>query len=261
MEPKMKKTILLALTVFTLLTTCAAASDRPVRIAIEGVYPPFNYVDPQGNPKGFEVDLAKTLCDMIGRKYQFVVLDWDGMLTGLLAGKVDAVMASMSITDERKKSVAFTQKYYEEQGSFVAAKGSGLVIFPAGLKGKRIGVQRSTTWSAYVENTYPDATLIYYDNDDRGLLDLLAGRIDTYLGQTYYMKQCLKKNEFETCTIVGDRVSDNPYVGEGIGIALRKRDTQLKDQLNQALDKILNKGTYKQIADKYFDFNIYGKNN
>jgi ABC-type amino acid transport substrate-binding protein len=182
------------------------------------------------------------------------------MLTGLLAGKVDAVMASMSITDERKKSVAFTQKYYEEQGSFVDAKGSGLVISPAGLKGKRIGVQRSTTWSAYVENTYPDATLIYYDNDDRGLLDLLAGRIDTYLGQTYYMKQCLKKNEFETCTIVGDRVSDNPYVGEGIGIALRKRDTQLKDQLNQALDKILKNGTYKQIADKYFDFNIYGKN-
>jgi ABC-type amino acid transport substrate-binding protein len=187
MELKMKKTILLALTIITLMATCAAASDRPVRIAIEGVYPPFNYVDPQGNPKGFEVDLAKTLCDMLGRKYQFVVLDWDGMLTGLLAGKVDAVMASMSITDERKKSVAFTQKYYEEQGSFVAAKGSGLVISPEGLKGKRIGVQRSTTWSGYVENTYPGAAIVYYDNDDRGLLDLLAGRIDTYLGQTYYM--------------------------------------------------------------------------
>jgi ABC-type amino acid transport substrate-binding protein len=70
---------------------------------------------------------------------------------------------------------------------------------------------------------------------------------------------CLKKNEFKTCTIVGDPVSDNPYVGEGIGIALRKGDTQLKDQLNQALDKILKNGTYKQIADKYFDFNIYGK--
>lgn len=257
----MKKTVLLVFAIFILITTCAAASDRPVRIAIEGVYPPFNYVDPQGNPKGFEVDLAKTLCDTIGCKYQFVVLDWDGMLTGLLAGKVDAVMASMSITEERKKSVAFTQKYYEEQGSFVAAKGSGLTISPAGLKGKRIGVQRSTTWSAYVENTYPDAKLAYYENDDRGLLDLLAGRIDAYLGQTYYMNQCLKKNEFTTCTIVGDPVSDTPYVGEGIGIALRKRDTRLLAQFNQALDKILKNGTYQQIADKYFDFNIYGKSN
>lgn len=254
----MKKSVLLAVMIFALMVTSAVASDRPIKIAIEGVYPPFNYVDKDGNPKGFEVDLAKTLCDNMGQKYQFVVLDWDGIIPGLLARKVDAVFASMSITEERKKSVAFTQKYYEENGSFVTQKGSGLVISQEGLKGKNIGVQRSTTWSSYIENTYPEAKIVYYDDDNRGLLDLVAGRIDTYLAQSYYMSQWLKKPESKDFEVVGDPVGDKRYIGDGIGIALRKEDTDLKKQLNDALDTILKNGTYKKIASKYFDFDIYG---
>ncbi len=254
----MKKIIVFVGMIIALATTTALASERPVKIAIEGQYPPFNYVDKDGVPNGFEVDLAKALCKEIGRTCKFVVLDWDGILTGLLSRKVDAVMASMSITDERKKSVAFTQKYYEESGSYIAKKGSGIEISKDGLKGKRVGVQRSTTWSTYVENTYPDATILYYDDDNRGCLDLLAGRIDTYLAQSYFMNQWLKKPEAQSLEITGAPVRDTEYIGEGIGIALRKEETDLKNQLNQALEKLLKNGTYQKIASRYFDFDIYG---
>lgn len=215
-------------------------------------------MDSQGTPKGFEVDLARQICSIIGRECKFVVLDWDGIIPGLLARKVDMVMASMSITEERKKSVAFTGKYYEESGSYVTRKGSGMVISEEGLKGKRVGVQRSTTWNSYIENTYPDVDVVYYDDDNKGLLDLLAGRIDTYLAQSYFMSQWLKKPEAAELQISGAPVRDSQYIGEGIGIAVRKGDVELKEKLDEALATILKNGTYKTIASRYFDFDIYG---
>lgn len=254
----MKKAIFLMLMVFAFAATSALAADRPVRIAIEGNYPPFNYVDQDGQAKGFEVDLAKALCDLMGRECTFVVLDWDGMIPGLLAGKVDAVMASMSITEERRKAVAFTSKYYDESGSYVVRKGSGVEISNDGLSDARIGVQRSSTWSDYIKNTYPDSTVVYYDNDDKGCLDLLAGRIDTYLAQSYYMSQWVKKPEGAGLEIKGMPVHDTRFIGEGIGIALRKDNTELKERLDTALATILENGTYKKIASAYFDFDIYG---
>jgi len=254
----MKQITLLILMILSITLTSAMASERPLRIAIEGQYPPFNYVDKNGAPKGFEVELAKTLCANIGRECTFVVLNWDGMLTGLLAGKVDAIMASMSITEERKKSVAFTDKYYEERGSFVIRKDSDLVISKEGLKGKVIGVQRSTTWETYIEQTYPDAQIVYFEDDNRGCFDLLAGRIDTYLAQSYFMSEWVKKPEAKNLKIAGAPVKDSRYIGEGIGIALRKGDTDLKKQLNDALATLLKNGTYKEIASRYFNFDIYG---
>lgn len=254
----MKRNILLTLMAFLLSIGSAVAAEPPVRIAIEGQYPPFNYVDQQGTPKGFEVDLAKELCSVMGRECRFVVLDWDGIITGLLSHKVDAIMASMTITEERKKSVAFTQKYYEESGSYVVRKGSGVSPSIDGLKGRRVGVQRSTSWSSYVEENYPDSEIVYYDDDNKGLLDLLAGRIDTYLAQSYFMSQWLQKPEAKDLAISGDPVSDAQYTGQGIGIAVRKDDTKLKKQLDDAIITVLQNGAYKRIASKYFDFDIYG---
>lgn len=254
----MKKIVLLLCMSLFLTITSAMASDRPLRIAIEGQYPPFNYVDKDGSAKGFEVDLAKKLCESINRECNFVVVDWDGMIPGLLAGKTDAVIASMSITEERKKSVAFTNKYYEESGSFVIKKGSGIEISKEGLKGKIIGVQRSTTWSTYVEQMYPDSQLVYFEDDNRGLFDLIAGRIDTYLAQSYFMSQWVKKPEAKDLEVSTNPVRDTRYIGEGIGIALRKDETELKNQFNEALDALLENGTYTDIASSYFDFDIYG---
>nr|WP_320012754.1 transporter substrate-binding domain-containing protein [uncultured Desulfobulbus sp.] len=257
----MKKLFVLFLMFFSIIHTQALAADRLLRIAIEGQYPPFNFIDQQGQPKGFEIDLARELCRSIGRTCTFVVLDWNGMLPGLLAGKVDAIMASMSITEKRKKAVAFTDKYYEESGSFVIRKDSGQQISPEGLKGKKIGVQNSTTWESYIKNTYPDAQVVFFEDDNRGCFDLLSGRIDTYLAQSYFMSEWVKKPEAKNLVIAGDPVRDTRSIGEGIGIALKKSNTELKKELNEALAAIIADGTYQQIASSYFDFDIYGFQN
>lgn len=250
--------IVWAVTALVLCAGTAMAADRPVKVAIEGNFPPFNYVDAKGTPLGFEVDLVKEICRRIGRPCKFTVIDWDGMIPGLLARKIDVVAASMSITQERKQAVAFTHKYYAETGSFAAVKGAGITISPDGLKGKRVGVQRATIWGDYVKQVFPDATIVSYDNVDLGCLDLIARRIDTMLGQTLYMNDWLKKPNAKDLVIAGAPVNDSQYIGEGIGFAMRKSDTDLQTRFNTALDVMLADGTYQKLADRYFDFDIYG---
>ncbi|MGD9826638.1 transporter substrate-binding domain-containing protein [Desulfobacter sp.] len=255
---KFKQYIVWAVTALVLSAGAAMAADRPVKVAIEGNFPPFNYVDTKGTPLGFEVDLVKEICRRIGRSCEFTVVDWDGIIPALLARKIDVVAASMSITEERKRAVAFTHKYYAETGNFAVVKGSEIKISPDGLREKRVGVQRATIWGNYVKNVFPDATIVYYDNVDLGCLDLIARRIDAMLGQSLYMNDWLKKPNAKDLVIAGAPVNDSRYIGEGIGFAMRKSDTELQTRFNKALDAMLADGTYQKLADRYFDFDIYG---
>nr|WP_321400810.1 transporter substrate-binding domain-containing protein [uncultured Desulfobacter sp.] len=254
----MKKLILMTVLALFIAGSSAHAEERPLKVAIEGAYAPFNYLDAKGTPMGFEIDLTLAVSKEIGIPCEFVVLDWDGIIPGLLARKVDMVAASMSITPERKQAVAFSKKYYAETGSFVGMKDAGIEISAKGLAGKKIGVQRATTWNSYVEGVYPDAKIVFYDEIDRGCLDLLAKRIDLVLSQTFYMTEWLKKEEAKPCTILGEPVKDTKYIGEGIGFAMRKQDKELLAKVNAAIDTIRADGTYQKITDKYFNFDIYG---
>src|SRR5258708_33967933 len=111
-------------------------------------------------------------------KWSMGAEEWDGIIPGLLAKKYDAIIASMSITDERKKKVNFTDKYYNTPARFVGKKGAGIEITPAGLKGKRVGVQRATIHENFVRATFPDAEVVGYDTTDNATPDLAAGRLD-----------------------------------------------------------------------------------
>src|SRR5215510_3181674 len=120
----------------------ANAQDKVLKIGTEGAYPPFNNLTSDGKLVGFDIDIANALCDEMKVKCTFVAQDWDGIIPALQAGKFDAIVASMSITEERKKKVAFTNKYYDTPASFIAAKDTKITDFsPAGLKGKVIGTQ------------------------------------------------------------------------------------------------------------------------
>ena len=244
----------------TLFWTDAAGAKewKEVRIGTEGAYAPFNHFDANKNLIGFDIDIAKALCDKIKAKCTFVAQDWDGIIPALLANKYDAIVASMSMTDERKKVVDFTNRYYNSPASFVAKKGGAANdTTPAALKGKTIGAQGATVHANFLEDKYAkSATVKLYRTLDEANLDLQAGRVDYVLGDKFAMYEWLQGDgkEFE---IVGPDYTDAKYFGDGIGIALRKQDKDLRDLFNKALQDIRADGSYEKINKKYFPFSIY----
>lgn len=133
-------TIVSALFIIIAMFGTAVTADK-IRIVTEGAYPPFNMKNASGELIGFDVDIAKALCAQMGAECEIVALDWDGIIPGLLAKKYDAIIASMSITEERLRKVSFTKRYYSNYLRFIAPKNSGLTATQAGLKGKRLGAQ------------------------------------------------------------------------------------------------------------------------
>ena len=253
-------TLILAVAGLALATGSAVADGMTVRIATEGAYPPFNMVDKDGKLQGFDVDIANALCEHMNAKCTIVAQDWDGIIPGLLAKKYDAIIASMSITDKRKEKVLFTDRYYKTPARFVAKKGAGIEITPAGLKGKRVGVQRSTIHENFVRAEFPDAEVVVYDTTDNANADLAAGRLDLRADNGVALELgFLKTDSGKDFEFVGPAFFDpSSILGYGAGIAVRKEDTALCDAFNKALKEMLADGTYKKINDKYFTFDVYG---
>ncbi len=232
-----------------------AAADS-IRIATEGAYPPFNFVDESGVVQGFDVEIAKALCAEMKADCEIVTQAWDGIIPGLKAGKYDAIVASMSITDKRKKAVDFTDPYYAAGAALIAPKGSDITYTPEGLNGKTIGVQRATTYATLMEKKFPGATLKTYDTVENHNLDLQAGRLDGVVAQQVLMFNWLEKEGGDAFEFKGDPVKDVEYIGSGAGIAVDKGNSELLGRLNGALDTIQQNGTYAEINAKYFPFSI-----
>jgi arginine/ornithine transport system substrate-binding protein len=209
--------------------------------------------------KGFDIDIANALCAQMKVECVMVQLSFDGMIPALNSRKIDAVIASMSITDERKKAVDFTDKYYKTPAQFVVKKGSTLEITPAGLKGKRVGVQRSTTHDRFVGDNFKSADIVRYTKQDEVFLDLASGRVDAaVLDMIAAQVGFLKTPQGKNFNFVGPVYDDPKYFGVGAGIALRKGDNALREDFNKAIVAIRANGVYKKIQDVYFDFDVYG---
>lgn len=254
-------TLVFTLTVLAFNANMAGAKDwKKIRIGVEGAYPPFSSVTSDGKLVGFDIDIANALCAEIGAKCTLVQQDWDGIIPALLARKYDAIIASMSITDERKKKVAFTHKYYSTPAKFARKKGTAIEISKAGLKDKTVAVQRATTHDNFVSGEFGEAVKIKrYATQDEAYLDAVAGRIDLLLADSVAMGEgFLNTDKGKDWEFVGRGYTDVKYFGEGAGIATRKKDKELVDILNKAIDAIRANGTYKKIQDKYFGFDVYG---
>ena len=252
------KTILTTLGL-TLALVAGSVQAAELRVGVEGAYPPFSWKESDGTLKGFDIEIAEALCAEMGRKCVLVEQDWDGMIPALLARKYDAIIASMSITPERKKRVDFTDKYYNTPAKFVAKKGSGLEISKKGLKGKRIGLQRGTTHQCYMEKHYPDAELVLYASQEEVFQDLAIGRIDAQFSDSIAADDgFLKTDAGKGFEFVGGDQHDPECHGVGAGIAVRKQDKELREELNAAIKAIRKNGTYQKINAKYFDFDIFG---
>jgi arginine/ornithine transport system substrate-binding protein len=164
----------------------------------------------------------------------------------------------MSITEERKRSVAFSDKYYATPARLVARKGTPLAPTPAGMKGRRIGVQRSTTHDRFATDTFKDSEIVRYTSQDQVFLDLQSGRLDAVVAdQVAINAGLLQRPAGKDFALVGPAFNDPKYFGPGSGVAMRKGDAQLQAKLNQAIKDIRANGTYDRIAKQYFDFDVY----
>jgi len=248
----------LAATVLT-LSLGAAAAQETLRIGTEGAYPPFNNLNAAGELEGFDIDIARALCEEMKVQCEFVTQDWDGIIPALQAGKFDAIVASMSITDERKQQVDFTDKYYNTPPAIAVPKDSDIAdISPEALAGKALGVQGSTTHSNYAEKAYAESDIRSYPTPDEYKLDIANGRIDAVMDDVIVIDTWLKSPDGACCKMLGTITPDPVIHGEGAGIAVRKGETELVEKFNAAIEAIRANGKYKEIQDKYFDFDVYG---
>lgn len=258
----MKRILTLVAITLLLCSGLAQAKEwKKVRVAIEGAYPPFSQVSPEGELVGFDVDIAIALCEAMGAEPVLVAQDWDGMIPGLLARKYDTIIASMSITEERLKKVDFTNKYYQTPAKFMVKKGLIPEFSRDALKGKVVGVQRETIHDKYLTDTYgKDVDIKRYGSLDEAYLDVEAGRIDIVMADSVaLMEGFLNQDKGKDYEFVGPDMVDPKFFGPGIGAAVRKQDTDLKEKLNQAIETIRANGTYEKIQNKYFNFNVYGE--
>ena len=246
------KKILLAAAA-TLAFGAQAVAAEKLKLGTEGAYPPFNLIDASGQVGGFDVEIGQALCAKMAVECEVVTSDWDGIIPALNARKFDFLIASMSITEERKAAIDFTEPYYTNKLQFVAPKGGEFKTDKASLKGKVIGAQRATIAGTWLEDNLDGVVDIkLYDTQENAYLDLSSGRLDGILADTFVQWEWLKSDAGQSFEFKGEPVFDN----DKIGITVRKNDP-LRERLNKALAEIVEDGTYKKINDKYFPFSIY----
>ena len=262
--------------------TFSVSADK-IKIGTEGAYPPWNAKDASGKLIGFEVELANELCKIMGHECTIVEQDWDGMIPALLMRKFDAIMAGMSITDERLKTINFSQGYADEVASLAVMKGSNLAsmetseginlskksgsakkdlkTITAALKGKTVCVQTATIHQNFLESgEVGKINVRTYKTQDEVNLDLAAGRCDVALAAAVAFTDYADKSG-KPVVLVGPTFSGGAF-GNGVGVGIRKsgdgaigkRDAQLLKDFNKAINEARKQGIISKLAIKHFGF-------
>ena len=268
----LKKTIFSVL--FSFLIIGNVNADK-IKIGTEGAYPPWNSKDASGKLIGFEVELAYTLCRYIGQQCEIVEQDWDGMIPALIMRKFDAIMAGMSITAERQKAISFSQGYADEVASLAVMKGSdlegmdtpegiNLTLGGSGVKktlktltgalaGKTVCTQTATIHQNFLESgDVGKINLRTYKTQDEVNLDLASGRCDVALAAAVAFTDYAEKSG-KPVVLVGPTFSGGAF-GNGVGVGIRKDDTELLKAFNKAIEKARKNGDISRIATKWFGF-------
>lgn len=273
----MTRRFLVAAATGLLLATSAAAQDwSSIRIATEGAYAPWNFTNASGELDGFEVELMRDLCERMNAECELVAQAWDGIIPALQAGRYDAIMAGMSITDERRQVISFSRSYATTPAIFVAPRDSELAA--AGLPEERIdmtevsaeeqalldqlkelvegltvGVQTATIHENFLREYIGDIEIRTYDTQENLDLDLQAGRIDIALADQSGWQPLLEGPSGDDFTRVGPGFSGGIF-GEGVGVGIRQADEALVEKFNEAIQSALEDGTVSELAVKWFGF-------
>lgn len=242
----------------------SAQAEGQLKIGTEGAYPPWSMADANGVVTGFDADVGTMLCKKLDKECVFVVQAFDGLIPALKAKQFDVIISGMSITAERKKEINFSVGYAELANKFVVPKGSdlaGITEIPAlltALKGHSIGVQAGTTHAHFIEKLVPDATLKTYPTLDEMQIDLANGRIDAGFADASALQSFLDKPEGANFEYVPVSITStyDATLGEGIGVGIRKDDTELKAKIDTALCELVADGSIKASSEKWFKMDI-----
>ncbi|XZG70519.1 transporter substrate-binding domain-containing protein [Chitinibacteraceae bacterium HSL-7] len=239
-----------------------AAPERVLRVALEGRYPPFEYLDSNQQLVGFNIDVANALCESMHVRCEFKRYDWDGLIPALERGDADAIIASMSVTEERKQRVLFTDIYTRVPGAFVAAKNAKFiwpVVTAERIQGKAIGVAADTTFDDYLKNGLESdgVKVIRYPSVEELFAALNAGEVELAFGDSAVFSDFMKTPEnsmrFE---FVANTVKNDPWLGDGEAIAIPKNKPELQVEMNEALQKLVASPTYQDLQNRYFLFRV-----
>lgn len=260
-------------------TAAPAKKWESVKIATEGAYAPWNFTGPGGKLDGFEVELANNLCERMKVKCEVVAQDWDGIIPALNAGKYDGIMAGMNITDKRKEVIDFSRTYAAGPQGWGVLKNSPLAKLPGAgqrisldkeadaakktidemkpmLKGKTVGVQGSTTNSAFLEKYLKDTiTIREYKTTEQHDLDLTAGRVDAIFASHAALTASMDKPDAKDMMIAGAGFSGD-VLGSGVAVGLRKSEPELKKMFDDAIQAAIADGTIEKLTNKWFKINM-----
>lgn len=274
----MKAKAILAAAILAATAIPASAQQQVVRIATEGSYAPWSFSGPNGTIQGFEIDLANDLCARMQVKCEIVPQNWDGIIPALQARKYDAIMSAMSVTPQRLEVIAFSAPYAAGINSFAVVSDGPLSELPGSgetyslgkqedqakvriaeiaplLKGKVVGVQGSTTASAFMETYLKGvAEVREYKTTEEHNFDLMNGRLDAVVANATVLAAALEKPDMKGAKLSGPIFSDGVF--GVIGVGLRKDDTALKAKFDEAINAAIADGTVKRFSEKWFKVDV-----
>ncbi|MDR5865427.1 transporter substrate-binding domain-containing protein [Halomonas koreensis] len=252
---KFQKILSLGVLGAAMIAGSANAEVRDIRIGVDVPYEPMEFRTPDGELTGFDIELGDALCAEIGIQCEWVVQGWDGIIPGLQARKYDAIMSSMTINDQRREQVLFSDPYFTPPSAWFAPMDAEIgTPSDESLDGTTIGVQRGTLQDNYVTDMYGDvADVSRYATADDMVLDMDAGRLDIVFLDFPVGKSTLLDSQAGEYKVVGEMITEpKEYFGDGFGIAFRQRDEELAAAFNEALAALKDNGTYDEIYAEYF---------
>jgi polar amino acid transport system substrate-binding protein len=225
-----------------------------IRFLTETDYPPFNFTGPDGNPAGFNVDLARELCEEIKINCTVQMRRFETLVESINANRGDAVIASIAITPEMRGKLDFTDPYYRTPARFVALKDAAMPeVRPEYLEGKKVGVLGGTAHSAYLKLLFTDAAVQEFSTGDALRGALRRGEVDLIFGDAVSLAFWLNGSDSQgCCAFSGWPFLESKYFGEGIGIGVRKGNDTLRQALNWALFRVWEKGKFTDLWLRYF---------
>ena len=246
----------------TQVASATTESQPLLRIALEGKYPPFEYLDKNQQLVGFNIDLANALCKEMAVKCSIERYEWDDLIPAVQTKKADAIIATMSITDEREKLVQFTQPYARVPAAYLAKNNRQFILpvmTPERLAGKTIGVVSNTTFANYLTAEFDNSKvkLKHYPDADALLLGMNNNEVDLVFGDSAVFGEFLRDpRHAKDYNYVGNIIKGDPRLGRGEAIALAKDDHEMVAKFNKALDQLIKSGQYQEMQFKYFTLQI-----